>query len=887
MLKFPIMNKNINLNQSAKIRAEFLNFFKDKDCKIVPSDSLIPSGDKSLLFTSAGMVQFKQHFLGQSKDTFTRAATCQKCFRTSDIEQVGVTTRHLTFFEMLGNFSFGDYFKEEAIAWAWEFLIKRMGLPADKLYITVYKDDHEAEDIWKKIVPANRIIRMGDSTNFWNMGDTGPCGPCSEILIDLGPEMSCGKPTCGPDCDCDRHLEIWNLVFTQFDRQPDGSLKNLPRKNIDTGMGLERLVAAVNGKKNVFDTDLFMPIMEHAAEILKVKNEGKNISKLRMIADHSRAVTFLISDGVLPSNEGRGYVLRRILRRALRQGKLYGYDKPFINELASSVFKIMEPAYPELSSKLSNIKSIIKVEEEKFLETLESGSNMLAGMIDSYKAKGSKIISGKDVFKLYDTYGFPHDLTKEIAAENEMSVDEEGFKAEQKNAQEKSRAAWGGSGEKDITFYSILHKKVGDTIFTGYENNESSGKVLALVKDGKEADSLNEGETGEIVLSQTPFYAESGGQCADIGKISNSSFEAEVLDVFKPIGSLFVHKVKVIKGAIKKGESVSSLIDKENRDQTARHHTATHLLHKALRELLGDHITQAGSLVARDYLRFDFTHFSAVKKDELIKVERSINAAVRANMPICVENMPISQAREAGAMALFGEKYGDVVRTVSIKNEDENKNYSMELCGGTHIKRTGDIGIFKIISESSVAAGVRRIEAVAGSAAEKYILDEEKVIAETAEVLSTSKDEILSKVRKQLADYKKLEQEINALKSRMISSDIDEYIKNVIDINGVKFLSLYIDGADIKALRDMSDKLKEKLASAIILLASKNEDKAAFIVSVTPDYVEKGFNAGKIAKAFAADIKGSGGGKPDSAQGGSKDFSNLSEAVKKAQKYIS
>jgi len=787
---------------------------------------------------------------------------------------------------MLGNFSFGDYFKKEAIAWAWEFLTKNMSLPKDKLYITVYKDDDEAAEIWKKIVPADRIIRMGEDTNFWNMGDTGPCGPCSEILIDLGPEMSCGKPDCGPACSCDRHLEIWNLVFTQFDRQADGSLKNLPRKNIDTGMGLERLVAAANGKKSIFDTDLFMPMTEAASNILKVKYEGKNISKLRMIADHSRAVTFLISDGILPSNEGRGYVLRRILRRAVRQGKLYGYGKPFMNELASEVFKIMEPAYPELSSRLDNVRAIIKVEEEKFLETLEAGSGILSEMISAYKAKSAKTISGEDVFKLYDTYGFPHDLTKEIAMENGMSIDEKAFKEEQKKAQEKSRAAWGGSGEKDITFYSVLHKKTGDTAFTGYENYEFPGKVLALVKDGKEIDALKAGEEGEIILSQTPFYAESGGQSSDIGKMTAPSFEASVEYVFKPIGNLFVHKVKVLNGSLKKGEEVLSSIDVGYRKQIARHHTATHLLHKALRQLLGTHITQAGSLVANDYLRFDFTHFSAIKKDDLIKIEREINSAVRENMLVCIESMAIAKAREEGAMALFGEKYGETVRTVSIVDEDKDSKYSMELCGGTHIDRTGDIGVFKIVSESSVAAGVRRIEAVAGSAAEDYILKEEAAMIKAAEVLNTSKDELVNKVEKHIVDYKKLEQELNSLKSKLISGEIDAYIKDVKDVNGVKFLSLTADNADIKELRDMSDKLKVKIGSCILLLASVSEDKAAFIVTVTADNVQKGFNAGKIAKAFAADINGSGGGKPDLAQGGSKEFAKLKEAVKNAERLI-
>jgi len=863
-----------------------LKFFKEKGSTVAPSDSLVPSGDKTLLFTSAGMVQFKQHFLGQSKDAFTRAASCQKCFRTSDIDQVGITTRHLTFFEMLGNFSFGDYFKKEAIEWCWEFLTKNMALPKDKLYITVYKDDDEAAEIWKKIVPSDRIIKMGDDTNFWNMGETGPCGPCSEILIDLGAEMSCGKPDCGPACSCDRYLEIWNLVFTQFDRQADGSLKNLPRKNIDTGMGLERLVAAANGKKSVFETDLFVPVMEKAAKILNVKYEGENISKLRMIADHSRAVTFLISDGILPSNEGRGYVLRRILRRAVRQGKMYGYGKPFINELTSSVFDIMEPAYPELSSKLANIKAIIKVEEEKFLETLEAGSNLLSDMISSYKSKGAGIISGEDVFKLYDTYGFPHDLTKEIASENNMAVDEEGFKSEQKKAQEKSRAAWGGSGEKDITFYSLLHKKTGDTGFVGYDNYEAASKVLALIKDSKEVSEIKAGDIAEIILDKTPFYAESGGQSADKGIMTMPSFEAEVEDVFKPVGNLFVHKVKIVKGSLKKGEEVFASIDKERRKEIQRHHTATHLLHKVLRGLFGEHITQAGSLVAPDYLRFDFTHFSAVKKEDLNKIENKINAAIRANMPVCVENMSINDARNAGAMALFGEKYGDIVRTVSVKNENENEVFSMELCGGTHIARTGDIGFFKIVSESSVAAGVRRIEAVAGLAAEEYVLQKESVIFKMAEILNVSKDELFERIKKFTADHKKLEQQIGDLKNRLISGEIAGYVKMAKDVNGMKFLALSIDDAEVQVLRDISDKLKERLKSAVVFIASKNGDKASFIVSATPDYVAKGVNAGKIAKAFAADIGGSGGGKPDFAQGGTKDLSKIDAVIKNVEKYL-
>jgi alanyl-tRNA synthetase len=832
------------------------------------------------------MVQFKQHFLGQSKDTFTRATSCQKCFRTSDIEQVGITTRHLTFFEMLGNFSFGDYFKKEAISWAWEFLTKNMDLPKDKLYITVYKDDDEAVEIWKKIVPESRIIKMSDDTNFWNMGDTGPCGPCSEVLIDLGSEMSCGKPACGPACSCDRHLEIWNLVFTQFDRQADGSLKNLPRKNIDTGMGLERITATANGKKSIFDTDLFMPIIDNTSELLKIKYESKNIPKLRMIADHSRAITFLISDGVLPSNEGRGYILRRLLRRALRQGKLYGYSKPFINDLIPTVFNIMEPAYPELSSKLGNMRSIVKVEEEKFLETLETGSEMLSSIIKSYKAKSINALSGKDIFKLYDTYGFPHDLTREIAAENGLGFDDDGFKVEQKAAQEKSRAAWGGSGEKDITFYSILHKKIGDTIFKGYDNYISGGDILALIKDAKEVAELKEGQEGEIVLSQTSFYANSGGQIADGGKIGNNDFESIVIDVYKPIGNLFVHKIKVLKGVAKVDQEVSTIIDIERRKQIARHHTATHILQKVLREAFGEHVAQAGSLVTDKFLRFDFTHFSAIKKEDLIKIEKIVNSVIRANSSVCIETMDIDKARSAGAMALFGEKYGNIVRTVSVKHENSCDNYSMELCGGTHINRTGDIGMFKIVSESSVAAGARRIEAVAGIAAENYILDEEDSLHSMEEILNTSKVELVNKAQKYVAEHKKLEAELNTLRNSLISNEVDSYAKQVQEVNGFKFLSLLISDLDVKRLKIISDQLKEKLKSAILLLVSKQDGKVSFIVSVTQDYVKNGVNAGEIAKAFSADIGGSGGGKPDFAQGGTKDLSKVDKSLNNAQRYI-
>lgn len=869
--------------QSSNIRKTFLDFFAQKGCKIVDSDSLVPSGDKTLLFTSAGMVQFKQHFLGQSKDTFTKATTSQKCFRTSDIDQVGITNRHLTFFEMLGNFSFGDYFKNEAIAWAWDFLTNVMGLPKDKLYITVYNDDDDAKEIWKKIVPESRIIKMGDETNFWTMGPTGPCGPCSEILIDLGPEMGCGKPTCGPQCNCNRYLEVWNLVFTQFDRQEDGSLKPLARKNIDTGMGLERLVAAVNGKNNVFETDLFLPIMQASSDLLKIPLNS-NIQKLRMIADHARAVTFLISDGILPSNEGRGYVLRRILRRAVRQGKVFGMNEPFLHKLVNDVHSIMSPAYPELTSRLDNIKSMIKVEEENFLETLNIGTDILNNLISDYKNKRNLVINGNDVFKLYDTYGFPHELTKEIAQENGLTIDEKSFEEEKKKAQEKSRGAWSGSGEQDITFYSILHKEFGDTKFEGYESYTSTSKVLALIKDGKKVNTLSKGDKGEIILDKTPFYAESGGQIYDIGTLSVDK-KIEVNEVVKPIGKLFIHKVIVNNGSVEVGELLKAEIDILNRQQIARHHTATHLLHKVLRDLLGNHVAQAGSLVTSNSLRFDFNHFKALTKEELEQIEKNVNKVIRENLPLSIVEMSIQEARDKGATALFGEKYGNVVRTVTVK-QDDNKAFSMELCGGTHIKRTGDIGMLKIISESSVGSGIRRIEAIVGSAVEKYFDNFEEQIENMSKILKVSKNSLVNAVEKLVSDTKQLESEISSLKSKYISNEIDEYIKKVKIVNNINILAFTVDNVDVKSLRDMSDKVREKLSSAIVVIASQLQDKISFVVSVSDDLVKNGYHAGKIAKQFAAKIDGSGGGKPDFAQGGGKKSEQILSVIKNIEEVI-
>ena len=863
----------ITPQSSQTIRQKYLDFFARNNHVIRPSDSLVPAGDPTLLFTSAGMVQFKKNFLGLSKDTFTRATTCQKCFRTSDIDQVGVTNRHLTFFEMLGNFSFGDYFKQEAIAWAWEFLTIEMHLPADKLYITVYKDDNEAYELWKKIVPESKIIRMGDETNFWNMGPTGPCGPCSEILYDLGPEMSCGKPDCGPACSCNRYLEVWNLVFTQFDRQEDGSLKNLPRKNIDTGMGLERLVAVVNGKNNVFDTDLFMPVIEWLADELNIDIKS-NISKLRMMADHTRGLVLLIGDGIAPSNEGRGYVLRRLLRRALRQGKLFGASKPFLYKAAAVAAKIMSGAYPGLIEQYERIASTTKMEEEKFLETLESGTHLLNELIAKTKSGNATVLAGSAVFKLYDTYGFPFDLTREIAAEENLTIDEQGFKEAQRQAQEISRAAWNGSGDKDITFYLKLNRALGDTVFVGYEATATNAVITALIKNAAPAETLSAGDEGEIILDHSPFYAQSGGQVSDTGTITTPDTEAIVLDVQKPAGKLFVHRVKVIRGSLKQGLSVDASIDIDRRKNIMRHHTATHLLHAALRRVVGTQVTQAGSEVRADGFRFDFAHPTALSIDDISAIESMVNAAIRDNMPVCVTTMDLDEAKKMGAMALFSEKYESLVRMVTVGD-----GFSRELCGGTHAQRSGDIGIFKIVSESSVAAGTRRIEGVVGITAEMYIAAKERILKDAAGKLKISERDLGGRIGKILDQQKEMEREIERLKTKLATGNIDEIVKSARMVGDIKLITAKINDIDAKTLRDLSDAAKGKIGSGIVLMVSIQGDRAAFIVSVTKDVQAKGFTAGTIARNFAQLIDGSGGGKLDFAQGGGKNSPKIDEAL--------
>ena len=868
------------------IRKKYLDYFAQKGATIVKSDSIIPTGDNSLLFTSAGMVQFKKHFLGQSKDTFTSATSCQKCFRTSDIENVGNTNRHLTFFEMLGNFSFGDYFKKEAISWAWHFLTVEMGIPQEILYPTIYKDDSEAAEIWKSVAPKAVITKMGEDTNFWNMGPTGPCGPCSEILIDLGPEMGCGKTTCGPSCDCNRYLEVWNLVFTQFDRQADGSLKNLPKKNIDTGMGLERLCAFVNGKNDVFETDLFLPLIEKLSQLTNTKQNAKTLPKLRMMADHARAVVLLIGDGVLPSNEGRGYVLRRILRRAVRQGRLFEINEPFLYKMVDSVVALMSTAYPELNERKGNIATIAKTEEEKFFTTLDSGIKILDEAIKKYKTKKINTLDGAEVFRLYDTYGFPFELTKEIASENDLLIDEDGFLTAQKTAQEMSRAAWSGSGEKDTTFYSKLNKELGDTEFIGYNQNEiSNSKILKIIKDGKVVSKLEQGESAEIILDKTPFYAESGGQAGDSGEISSKDFTMQVTNTIKPIGGLIVHKVIVTKGSVSVLAIVNVKINIILRTATSRHHTATHLLHKALRSVLGTHVTQAGSLVTPDSLRFDFVHFSAIKPEELKLIEDIANGAVLAALPVTCTQKNIDEARKSGAMALFGEKYGDIVRMVSVGENDQNA-FSIELCGGTHVKNTGEIGLIKVTSEYSVSSGTRRIEAIAGTATLKYLRHNNNTLDGVSALLKTPHEQLTQKVEKILTQTKELEKQVSKLKAQIASGSGNNDTSKIVEAEGIKIAAGSYEDLDSQSLRMALEKLKEKITDGIAIAFNVSEGKVSFMVLATKAAQDGGFSAGKVAKNLSVILGGAGGGKPDFAQGGGKDTSKIQDALDKLAEII-
>jgi alanyl-tRNA synthetase len=846
--------------KTADIRQAFLDFFAAKQHAIVESSSLIPGNDPTLMFTNAGMNQFKDVFLGQDKRNYTRATSSQRCVRAggkhNDLENVGYTARHHTFFEMLGNFSFGDYFKEETIRFAWEFLTSETGLnlPKEKLLVTVYADDQEAYDIWhqKMGLAEDKIIRIGDkgekyaSDNFWQMGDTGPCGPCSEIFYDHGEHIWGGVPG-SPEEDGDRFIEIWNNVFMQYNRQPDGTMEPLPKPSVDTGMGLERISAIMQGVHSNYEIDLFQGLIASAAQATGTK-ELDNKS-LFVIADHIRSCSFLISDGVMPSNEGRGYVLRRIIRRALRHGHILGASDLFFYKIVPALVAEMGAAYPELVKNQAQIEKILKLEEEQFAKTLDHGMKLLEDAIA--KLKGDTI-AGETVFKLYDTYGFPMDLTADIARERKLKVDEAGFNAcmaEQKN---KARAA--SNFKVDYT----------DTLDLD---------IIALFKDGQKVTSLNAGDTGMIVMDSTPFYGESGGQVGDTGVLTTSTAEFAVTDTTKEQKN-HLHHGEVKLGALKVGDTLSAVVDDEKRLQTELHHSATHLLHAALREALGEHVQQKGSLCNHDRLRFDFAHFEAMTAEELSAVEKKVNAQIRINTPVSTELMDIESARTSGAMALFGEKYDDEVRVLSMGSD----KFSVELCGGTHANRTGDIGFLKIISESGIAAGVRRVEAVVGMAAYDYIANMESTISAIASQVKASRETVLNKVEATVVKSRQLEKDVMQLKAKLASGAGTDLAAGAKEINGIKVLAAKLEGADVPAMRGAMDQLKNKLGSGIILLASSEGEKVTLIAGVTKDLIGKA-KAGDIVKLLAPYVDGKGGGKPDLAQAGGKKPEGIQDAL--------
>jgi alanyl-tRNA synthetase len=871
------------------IRESFLKFFEVKGHTRVASSSLIPKDDPTLLFTNAGMVQFKNAFLGLDNRGYTRAVSCQKCARAggkhNDLENVGVTARHHTFFEMLGNFSFGDYFKEETIAWAWEYLIDVVKLPKEKLWVTIYTDDDEAYDIWHKKmkVPKDRIVRMGGKSNFWMMGETGPCGPCSEIIYDQGEGTGCGRAQCDLDCGCDRYLEIWNNVFTQFDRDESGKLNPLPKPNIDTGMGLERLTAVIQGVKSNYDTDLFAPIIRFV-EKTSGKTYGKNADNdvsIRVIADHSRAVTFLIGDGIMPSNEGRGYVLRRILRRAARHGKLLGINKPFLNESAQVVIDIMKGVYPDLVEKASYITKVILNEEQRFMETLDAGLRILQEETAALKKAGKSVLPGALIFKIYDTFGFPTDLTADIVKKDNFTLDTAGFEAEMEQQRERARGAWKGSGEEAVAECYLKASSSGIvTEFCGYEGVvKAQSKVAAIFINGQSVQSADEGQNAEIVLNTTPFYGESGGQAGDTGYLEGAGFNFTVLDTKKPVDKFIVHKGIVQKGKIKVGDAAQLIVDEERRKAIAANHSGTHILQAALKAVLGDHIKQSGSQVTAERLRFDFTNFSKISDDEIQRVEDIANDMIRRNLEVQTEVCALEDALKTGATAVFDEKYGATVRIVKMGE------MSMELCGGTHVQHTGEIGLLKVVHESAIAAGVRRIEAVTGKEALTHVQKVEEGLKGTAGLFKASLFEVYDRAEKLLKHVREQEKEIDALKGKLAAKDSGDLMSQAREIGGVKVLAAEVSIADAKTMRDFGDKLRDKMESGVILLGSKAGEKALLLCMVTKNLAGK-YHAGNIIKELAPLVGGSGGGRPDMAQAGGTQPENLSKIFSALEKIL-
>lgn len=867
-----------------QLRKMFLEFFESKGHLAMKSFSLVPHNDKSLLLINSGMAPLKPYFTGQEIPPRRRVTTCQKCIRTGDIENVGKTARHGTFFEMLGNFSFGDYFKNEAIEWSWEFLTEVVGLDPDRLYPSIYEEDEEAFEIWNKKmgIPAERIFRFGKADNFWEHG-SGPCGPCSEIYYDRGEKYGCGSPDCTVGCECDRYMEIWNNVFTQFDNDGHGHYSELEQKNIDTGMGLERLASVVQDVDSIFDVDTLKALRDHICRLADTeygKDAQADIS-IRVITDHTRSVTFMISDGIMPSNEGRGYVLRRLLRRACRHGRLLGIEGSFIPELAQTVIEGSKDGYPELEEKKDFILKMIAKEEDQFNKTIDQGLGILVEMTAKMEAEQTTTLSGADAFKLYDTYGFPIDLTKEILEEKGMQVDEEGFHTSMEVQRKTARAARGETNYMgaDVTVYESIDPSITST-FVGYDNLAWKSPITVLTSDTEIVEALSDGQRGTVFAEETPFYATSGGQEADTGIIRTAEGEFKVEDTVKLLGGKIGHVGVVIKGMIKTGDQAELCVNAEKRALSARNHSATHLLQKALRTVLGTHVEQAGSSVNEDRLRFDFSHFSAMTAEELQKVEAIVNEQIVAGLPVKVENMPIEEARKTGAQALFGEKYGDVVRVVNMGD------YSIEFCGGTHVKNTNEIMAFKILSESGVAAGVRRIEALTSKGLIRYYDNLEKKLNEAAKVLKATPDNLAEKIAHLTAENKALHSEVESLKSKLAQDAMGDVMNQVQEIKGVKLLAAAVDGVDMNGLRDLGDQLKEKLGDGVVVLASGNDGKVSLMVTATDAAMKQGAHAGNLIKAIAGLVGGGGGGRPNMAQAGGKNPAGIQEALKKAAEVL-
>ncbi|MEW6265404.1 MAG: alanine--tRNA ligase [Thermodesulfobacteriota bacterium] len=878
-----------------EIRAIFLDYFQRHQHQILKSSALVPKDDPSLLFTNAGMVQFKRVFTGEERRDYQRAVTSQKCVRAggkhNDLENVGYTARHHTFFEMLGNFSFGDYFKEKAIEFAWDLLVNGYGLPGDKLYATIYTEDDEAFELWRKVVglPADKISRLGEKDNFWAMGDTGPCGPCSEIIIDQGPVLGCGRPDCGPGCDCDRYLELWNLVFMQYERSAGGRMTPLPKPSIDTGMGLERIAAVVQGVHSNFETDLFQPLIEfisglsgvdyvYAPELEKTgRPDPKTNVSLRVIADHARCLAFLIGDGVLPENVGRGYVLRRILRRAARHGRMLGLQKPFLHQVTRRVIERMAGSFPELADGASYIEKVVLSEEERFSETLDHGLKLLAEEIDRIEETGGRTISGEVAFKLYDTYGFPLDLVADVGRETGLTVDLPGFDQAMNAQRALSRVSWKGSGEAAVPAAVSELTAAGFKVkFLGYETLAAEARLVSMVKDGQKTERASAGDEVDLVFDQTPFYGAAGGQVGDTGRITGPDSSLEVTDAVKYPGEIIVHRCRLESGRLETGQTCALVVDEARRQDIRRNHTATHLLHKALREELGDHVKQAGSLVTPDRLRFDFSHFAQVPVETLVRVEARVNEKVRANLAVSTTVMSYEDALNTGAVALFEERYGDTVRVIGVGD------FSMELCGGTHAQRTGDIGLFLIAGEGSAAAGVRRIEALTGRGAVEAVQAEHRVLRQTAEKVKARPEELPERLEKVLARQKELEKELLRLRQKAAAGEIGEILDRTVDLAGVKLLAARVKADGPKALRELGDRLRDRLGSGVIVLGAEDNQKALLLAMVTSDLQDR-FQAGRIIQALAPEVGGKGGGRPDLAQAGGPALEKLDQALAKVK----